>query len=109
MHRAMRLKLCESDNGEIDEASKIQKPWCPNIETILKDFSSCPTIKNICLDIPIFGKGLNQSDMAAIQFSFVGIILLYPHELGIHANEEDLEAFCHVWRSIGYLLGIEDQ
>ncbi|EZA48033.1 hypothetical protein X777_14446 [Ooceraea biroi] len=24
-------------------------------------------------------------------------------------NEEDLEAFCHLWRGIGYLLGIEDQ
>ncbi|XP_011867202.1 PREDICTED: uncharacterized protein LOC105561648 isoform X3 [Vollenhovia emeryi] len=108
MHRAIRLKLCESDNGEIDEASKIQKPWCPNIETILKDFSSCPNIKNICVDIPNVSKGLNQSDMAATQFSFVRILLLYPHELGIHANEEDLEAFCHVWRSIGYLLGIED-
>jgi len=111
MHRAIRLKLCEQDNEEIDGATKIQKPWCPDRKTILEDLSSCPypTIENGCIHLLVTPKGLNQADMAATQFAFLGMVLLYPHELGIYASDEDMEAFCHTWRCIGYLLGMEDQ
>ncbi|XP_071558739.1 uncharacterized protein [Temnothorax nylanderi] len=111
MHRAIRLKLCERDNEEIDTATKIPNPWCPGREAILEDFSSCPypTVENGCLHLLITPKGLNQADMGATQFAFVGMILLHPNELGIDASDEDLEAFCHTWRGIGYLLGMEDE
>lgn len=111
MHRAIRLKLLEHDNEEIDRATKIRDPWCPNRETILKDFSSCPypTVENGCLHLLITPKGLNQADMGATQFTFVGMVLLYPHKFGIYASDEDMAAFCHTWRGIGYLLGMEDQ
>ncbi|XP_011701025.1 PREDICTED: uncharacterized protein LOC105457831, partial [Wasmannia auropunctata] len=111
MHRAVRLKLCECDNEEIDMASKIRNPWCPDRETILEDFSSCPALMGNGLSIHqiISPKGLNQADMAATQFAFLGLIVLYPHELGIHASDEDMAAFCHTWRGLGYLLGMEDQ
>jgi len=111
MHRAIRLKLCEKDTEEIEMASKIQNPWCPNRETILEDLSSCPypTIENGCINILIKLTGLNQADMAATQFAFIGMILLYPQEFGIYVSDEDMAAFCHTWRGLGYLLGIEDQ
>ncbi|XP_012526615.1 uncharacterized protein LOC105831183 [Monomorium pharaonis] len=111
MHRAVRKKLCQYENEEIDVATKIQKPWCPDRDMILEDFSFCPypTVEKGCINLLITPKGLNQADMAATQFAFVGMVLLYPQELGIHASDEDMEAFCHTWRCIGYLLGMEDQ
>ncbi|XP_011706935.1 PREDICTED: uncharacterized protein LOC105462102 isoform X2 [Wasmannia auropunctata] len=113
MHRAVRLQLCERDDVEIDMACKIRNPWCPDRETILEDFSSCPALMkngiNICEIISQSAKGLNQADMAATQFAFLGLIVLYPHELGFHASDEDMAAFCHTWRGLGYLLGMEDQ
>lgn len=111
MHREIRLKLCERSNEEIDMASKIQNPWCPDRERILEDFSSCPyaSVENGCLHLLITPKGLNQADMGSTQFAFMGLVVLYPRELGIFVSDEDLEDFCHTWRAIGYLLGMEDQ
>ncbi|XP_018044504.1 PREDICTED: uncharacterized protein LOC108684604 isoform X2 [Atta colombica] len=111
MHRAIRLKLCEKDTEEIEMASKIPNPWCPNREIISEDLSSCPypTIENGCINVLIKLTGLNQADMAATQFAFIGMILLYPQEFGIYVSDEDMAAFCHTWRGLGYLLGIEDQ
>ena len=111
MHREIRLKLCEKDTEEIEMASKIPNPWCPNREIISEDLSSCPypTIENGCINVLIKLTGLNQADMAATQFAFIGMILLYPQEFGIYVSDEDMAAFCHTWRGLGYLLGIEDQ
>ncbi|KYN22828.1 hypothetical protein ALC57_04610 [Trachymyrmex cornetzi] len=111
MHRAIRLKLCEHDTEEIDMATKIPNPLCLDRETILEDLTSCPypTVENGCIHLLIKPKGLNQADMAATQFAFMGLILLYPQEFGVYASDEDMAAFCHTWRGIGYLLGMEDQ
>ncbi|KAL6428392.1 hypothetical protein ACFW04_008582 [Cataglyphis niger] len=111
MHRAIRLKLCEYDYNEIDAAAKIPNPYCPDRKIILEDFSSCPypTVENGCFHLIIRPKGLNQADMSATQFAFMGMLLLYSHKFGIHASDGDMKAFCHVWRSIGYVLGIQDE
>lgn len=53
---------------------------------------------------------LNQGEMIATQFAFIGLFILYPKFFGAHyATDEELEAFCHVWRGLGYLLGIDDR
>ncbi|XP_029163139.1 uncharacterized protein LOC114934621 [Nylanderia fulva] len=111
MHRAIRLKLCQLDYDEIDAATKIQEPWCPDRKTILDDFFSCPypTPENGCLHLIIRPKGLNQADMGATQFAFMGMIVLYPQKLGINASDEDITAYCHFWRCIGYALGMQDE
>ena len=112
MHRAIRLKLCEYDYDEIDAATDIPNPWCPDRKIILDDFSSScpyPRIENGCMHQKIRFKGFTQADMAATQFAFMGMFLLYPHKFGVSATDEDLMAFCHVWRGIGYLLGIQDE
>ena len=55
-------------------------------------------------------QGLNQGEMSSTQFGFFGLVLLYPNAFGIHnATEEDFEAFCHTWKGLGYLLGIDDE
>ncbi|XP_011696344.1 PREDICTED: uncharacterized protein LOC105455016 [Wasmannia auropunctata] len=111
LHCAMRRKLCGKNFEEIDQGSKIQNAWCPVLGKITKDFAdSCPMAKNQqCPYTMTRTRGLNQGDMSGTQFASMGLIVLYPEQFGIHdASDEDLEAFCHLWRGLGYLLGIED-
>lgn len=112
LHRAMRQKLCKKNFEEIDRDSTIQNTWCPMLEKITLDFAdACPMAKDQqCPYTMTRTRGLNQGDMSGTQFACMGLIVLYPKQFGIHdADDEDLEAFCHLWRGIGYLLGIEDK
>ena len=118
MHANIRNKLMKSSIKEIDESSKIELAWSPTRVSLLEDFrlgcpepapGQCPYILS---EENQFKRptGLNQGEMAATQFGFIGIAILFPERLGIHgATDEDLDAFCHVWRSLGYLLGLEDE
>lgn len=112
LHRAMRQKLCKKNYEEIDQDSQIPHAWCPVLGKITKDFAAaCPMMKNQqCPYTMMRTKGLNQGDMSGTQFACMGLIVLYPEQFGIQdASDEDLEAFCHLWRGLGYLLGIEDR
>ncbi|XP_018574748.1 uncharacterized protein LOC108913651 [Anoplophora glabripennis] len=52
----------------------------------------------------------SQMDMALTQFGFMGFGLVRGAMVGIHnPKEEDLKGFIHVWRVLGYILGIEDR
>ncbi|EZA56815.1 hypothetical protein X777_02666 [Ooceraea biroi] len=46
MHLMIRKKLCQLNNEEIDNASKIAKPWCPDRELLLKDFTTLAHLEN---------------------------------------------------------------
>lgn len=52
---------------------------------------------------------ISQKDMALTQFAFMGFFVLKPKELGLQYEEKDLDAFCHFWRVLGYMLGIKDE
>lgn len=52
---------------------------------------------------------ISQKDMAITQFGFLGFIITRPTLLGIQKTPEDLEAFVHFWRIIGYMIGIQDR
>lgn len=62
----------------------------------------------------VIGKDKNiwvsQYDMALTQWAFIGILILYPKECGLHpATKQELEELIHFWRVMGYLNGIEDR
>ena len=117
MHANIKNKLMKSSIKEVDESSKIELAWSPTRASLLEDFRvGCPAPAPG--QSPLFSqenqfirpKGLNQAEMAATQFGFIGMVILFPERIGIHgATDEDLDAFCHVWRSLGYLLGLEDE
>ncbi|XP_070160363.1 uncharacterized protein [Polyergus mexicanus] len=112
LHRCMRRKLCNMSDDQIDLASEISHIKCPAFKMITKDFAdACPTAKSWqCPYTMSRMKGLNQGDMSGTQFACMGLFVLYPEQFGVYnASDEDLEAFCHLWRGLGYLLGIEDQ
>lgn len=81
-------------------------------DTIQEDFKSgCPfqasQPKHSAKRRNIF---VSQMEMSFTQFGFVGLMVTFPEKFGAgDASEEDLEAFLHTWRSIGYLLGVEDK
>ncbi|XP_012537981.2 uncharacterized protein LOC105837610 [Monomorium pharaonis] len=114
MHSMIRAKLCKLDNEKINNESKIVKLWCPDHELFLKDFATvCPfDIQRpyvMFTKSPYNSKGMNNADMAVTQCSFISSIVLYPQKIGVHATDEDVEAFCHMWRCYGYYLGIENE
>lgn len=116
MHHLVRNKLEKMSEDEINAAKEVKRPWSCAIEPIRKDVQNiypeseirespyivtCPVLKS---------KPLNQGEMAGTLICFYGLALLHPKEFGIHdASDEDLEAFCHFWAGLGYLLGIEDE
>ena len=52
----------------------------------------------------------NQLDMVVTQWAFCGLLALKWKELGISENSVDcLPGLVHFWRTIGYLMGIEDR
>jgi hypothetical protein len=52
---------------------------------------------------------ISQKDMAATQYGFMGYIVLTNEKMGIHADQESLDAFVHFWRVLGHLLGIHEE
>jgi hypothetical protein len=52
----------------------------------------------------------SQMDMALVQAAFFASFTAFPDDFGAqHATDAELLAFVHVWRVIGYYLGVEDQ
>lgn len=117
MHSHIRDKLENSTYQEIDKSATIKDNWSSTRGMLLKDFkSTCPIAKPgqcpySCNDIKEYRyQGLSQGQMACTQCGFICLSILFPQAFGIHsATDEGLEAFCHVWRGIGFLLGMDDE
>jgi len=55
------------------------------------------------------GLRVTQKDMALTQFGFMGLLLLKKKELAIVGTEQDEKSIVHFWRTMGYMLGIQDK
>ncbi|EZA56901.1 hypothetical protein X777_02752 [Ooceraea biroi] len=117
LHLLVRRKICRLDNDKIDAACTFANPWCPSRDIMLKDFSvMCLSEKDgqrpykLFAESPYRPKSLSTAHLAATQCCFMGLVLLYPQQFGAHnVTDDELEAFCHIWRCYGYFLGIEDE
>jgi len=47
--------------------------------------------------------------MALTQFAFIGYVLTAPKSVGLRNTLEEEKAFIHLWRVVGYMLGIPDR
>ncbi|EDS32585.1 conserved hypothetical protein [Culex quinquefasciatus] len=56
-----------------------------------------------------YGIIISQKDLAITQFAFMGYVILNPGKVGSKTSPQDLEALCHFWRVLGFLLGLEDR
>lgn len=52
---------------------------------------------------------ISQKDVAITQIAFVGLPLLCHEKPGVQGSVEQFDAFCHLWRVLGYMLGLEDR
>lgn len=117
LHKVIRTKLSELSKNQIDAACTFENPWCPDRELLLKDFAdACPFEKvgqrpyKFLAELSSEQKYFTTFELAITQCTFVSLIILHPKEFGVHdATDEDLEAFCHMWRCYGYYLGLEDE
>ncbi|XP_072937254.1 uncharacterized protein [Epargyreus clarus] len=57
------------------------------------------------------GQGIvSQRDMALTMMGLVGFAVLKPDKFSIRQNKSgDWEGFVHFWRTVGYMLGVEDR
>ncbi|XP_011299636.1 uncharacterized protein [Fopius arisanus] len=117
LHTSVRKTLRNMSLSELDRLAKIKDPLAERTEILLEDFrSSCPAPKTGQCPHMMPGikgnrpRGLNQGEMGLTMFGFVGLPILFPEAFGIHySSEQDLDDFCHLWRGLGYLLGISDE
>lgn len=121
--RAMHLNISKKINSthfenlkdQVTLARSLSKPpiWKTGLKDIIQeDFrSECPFKIGKPIHSTIPGKiFVNQLDMSTTQFGFVGLMVAYPEKFGAAgATKDELEGFIHLWRSIGYLLGMEDK
>ncbi|XP_058810846.1 uncharacterized protein LOC131675748 [Phymastichus coffea] len=118
MHAVVRKNIRDTPLDEYVERTTLKDSWCPALSRTRRDMeSTCPAPKpGQCPymfhdHVPqLKERKLNQGEMAITQFAFVGIHVLNPKFFGMHdVTDEDLEAYCHLWRGLGYLLGIDDE
>ncbi|KAK3924178.1 Rubber oxygenase [Frankliniella fusca] len=53
--------------------------------------------------------GISQLDMILTQFAFCGFALLRRKECNIDVSDREILDFAHVWRTIGFLIGIDER
>jgi len=54
-----------------------------------------------------YDEPINQEDLAGTLMSFSGLILEGLATLGVELVPEDIEAYTHCWRVIGYIMGVD--
>ncbi|WP_370248321.1 oxygenase MpaB family protein [Nocardioides sp.] len=60
-------------------------------------------------DVARWGQPINQADQAATLGLFDAVVLLGVRALGVPVSREDSRAVMHLWRYVGWLLGVEDR
>lgn len=59
-------------------------------------------------EVAAWGLPINQTDMAATQLGFSVIFLLGSRTLGVPIARDEGEAVMHLWRWIGWLMGVDE-
>ena len=59
-------------------------------------------------DAAHWGRPINQSDQAATLGLFSGALLIGVRALGVPVSREDSRAVMHLWRYVGWLMGVDE-
>jgi hypothetical protein len=59
-------------------------------------------------DAQNLGEPINQEDLAGTLMSFSPVILSGLKQLNIDLTDEQIEAYTHCWKVIGYLMGVDE-
>lgn len=59
-------------------------------------------------DSATWGLPINQADQASTLGLFDGVLLIGSRALGVPMNKSDSRAFMHLWKYVGWLIGVDD-
>ncbi|MFT3899306.1 MAG: oxygenase MpaB family protein [Gordonia sp. (in: high G+C Gram-positive bacteria)] len=59
-------------------------------------------------DIAKWGLPINQADLAGTLDLFSGALLMGVRALGVPVNKQDSAALMHLWKYVGWLIGVDD-
>lgn len=109
IHGSFYNRLQLSDRDSFLKSSEIADPKSSVCPFLLEDLKNSDLPLDI-RDLPEDKFPISQMEMAGTQFAFVSFLVLYPESFGVCPVKyrEDLEAFVHLWRYIGYRLGTTD-
>lgn len=65
-------------------------------------------IKSGRWDSSLYGEPINQEDLAGTLMSFSALVIEGLGQLGIELSEEETDAYFHVWRVIGHVIGLDE-
>ncbi|EFN76930.1 hypothetical protein EAI_10499 [Harpegnathos saltator] len=116
-HMNITTKISRMNKEQVNAAIKIAYTLYPEDELFLKDMASIYPSENperhrnkVLETSELTIKALNNTTVTVAQGSFILLSIIYPQNTGLHnATDEDLEAFCHMWKCYGYFLGAEDE
>ncbi|XP_025153372.1 uncharacterized protein LOC112588267 isoform X2 [Harpegnathos saltator] len=116
-HMNITTKISRMNKEQVNAATKIAYTLYPEDELFLKDMDSIYPSENperhrnkVLKTSELTIKALNNTTVTVAQGSFILLSIIYPQNIGLHnATDEDLEAFCHMWKCYGYFLGAEDE
>lgn len=75
-----------------------------SLEAVRKfHFSASRSAKNAKIGM------ISQKDMAITQYGFIGFTILGQKMIGVQATREEMDDYCHMWRVLGHVLGIDDK
>ncbi|WP_053406265.1 oxygenase MpaB family protein [Persicobacter sp. CCB-QB2] len=60
-------------------------------------------------EVDHFGMPINQEDMLGTLLSFSVFPLMGLEQLGIALKDEEVEAYLHVWKVVGHLMGVQPE
>lgn len=112
MHRKVQKDLQQLPKDKMKaKCAILGNSMCPALSKLQKDFEHMTTtsteIKNLMENCKT---SFNQFSLAITQWGFVGLAVTYPERFGIHTfSKQDMEDFLHVWRIIGYYMGVKDE
>lgn len=115
MHQKVHEDLLQKPivDGEMEPLCAIlDQTWCTDfLSNLEKDFQCIsPAPAEINALIEQRKTAFNQCYLTTTQFGFFGLAVVYPEWFGIHDySRQDMEDFLHLWRTIGYLMGIKDE
>ena len=59
-------------------------------------------------DTPSLGVPINQQDMRITTLAFSQMVILSVERLGVPMGFKDMEAYLHLWRLVGHILGVDE-
>lgn len=116
MHRKVKEDMSRLSGDEAkSKCAILGQTWCPSLNVLRTDFehiprTPTPVISGTLQPMRRPNTTFNQCYLAITHFGFFGLAIAYSNWFGIHNfSQQDMHDFVHLWRTIGYFMGIKEE